>query len=68
MFVVLEALQWIQLSFLRQNNFKKKDLEVFIIPSNQLKEDTWIIRRQVLLDLCNTDTKLRVSLYERCPI
>ena len=62
MFVVLEALQWIQLSFLRQNNFKKKDLEVFIIPSNQLKEDTWIIRRQVLLDLCNTDTKLRVSL------
>ena len=28
MFVVLEALQWIQLSFLRQNNFKKKDQEV----------------------------------------
>ena len=62
MFVVLEALQWIPLSFLRQNNFKKKDQEVFIIPSNQLKEDIWIVRRQVLLNLCDTDSKLRVSL------
>ena len=28
MFVVLEALQWIQLSFLRQKKFQKKDQEV----------------------------------------
>ena len=41
--------------------FQKKDQEVFIIPSNQLKEDIWIVRRQVLLDLCDTDSKLRVS-------
>ena len=42
--------------------FQEKDQEVFIIPSNQFKEDTWIVRRQVLLDLCNTDTKLRLSV------
>ena len=42
--------------------FQKKDQEVFIIPSNQLKEDIWIVRRQVLLDLCDTDSKLRLSL------
>ena len=42
--------------------FQKKDQEVFIIPSNQLKGDIWIVRRQVLLDLCDTDSKLRVSL------
>ena len=42
--------------------FQKKDQEVFIIPSNQLKEDIWIVRCQVLLDLCDTDSKLRVSL------
>ena len=56
MFVVLEALHWIQLSCLSQNNLKKNQ-EMFIIPSNQLKQDTWSVRRRVQPDLSNTDTK-----------
>ena len=40
MLVVLDVLQWIQFTFPRQKEKQKKDPKLFMIPINQLKQET----------------------------
>ena len=45
------------LRFWCKKRSKKIDSKLFMIPSNQLKQDTWNVRRRVQSVLSNTDTK-----------